>query len=75
MVFQPPKYLFNAFALLLADFVAGVPRGALIDRIRTRRDVLGHVRGHLQQPDGLHEIPRSYALSAPTSRPRPAGSG
>src|SRR5213596_715909 len=46
--FQPAKDLIDALAFLLAHQIAGMPRGARIDRARTVRGVLRHVRRHLQ---------------------------
>src|SRR5262249_17136088 len=56
--FQPAKNLLNAFAVLLADCVALVPRRAFIERTGAGRDILRHVRRHLEQPHGLHEVAR-----------------
>jgi hypothetical protein len=55
---QPPEDLLHALAFPLARPVAGVARGASIDRTRPVRGVLGHVRRHLDQPEGLDEVPR-----------------
>src|SRR5438094_10477179 len=41
--FQPAKDLLDALAFLLAHQIAGMPRGARIDRARTVRGVLRHV--------------------------------
>src|SRR5437016_3178576 len=48
---EPAEDLLHALAFPLAQLVAGVPRGAPIDRTRPVRDVLGHVRRHLKQPE------------------------
>src|SRR5712691_9453029 len=53
---EPAEDLFDSLAFPLAHPVAGVARGALIDRTRTIRRVLGHVRRHLEQPEGLDEV-------------------
>src|SRR2546425_11588806 len=53
---EPAEDLFDPLALLLTHLVAGVARGAPIDRARTVRGVLGHVRGHLQQAQGSDEV-------------------
>src|SRR5213594_4885896 len=55
---EPAEDLFDPLALLLTHLVAGVARGAPIDRARTVRGVLGHVRGHLQQAQGSDEVAR-----------------
>src|SRR5712691_6857324 len=49
---EPAEDFLHALALALAHAVAGVARGAPIDRTRPARDVLGHVRRHLDQPEG-----------------------
>src|SRR5258705_1521744 len=54
---EPAEDLLDELALLLAHDVAGVARGAAIDRTRTLRSVLGHVRRHLQPAQPRHEIP------------------
>src|SRR5690348_11015727 len=43
---EPSEYFLNELPLALAHQVAGVARGAAIDRTRTIRGVLGHVRRH-----------------------------
>src|SRR2546425_7968402 len=52
---EPPEDLFHALAFPLAHPVAGVACGALIDRTRTIRRVLGHVRRDLEQPERSEE--------------------
>src|ERR1700687_3511753 len=42
---QPTEDLFHALPLLLTDLIAGVSRGALVDRTAAARGVLGHMRG------------------------------
>ncbi len=59
---EPAEDLFDTLAGPLAHLVAGVTRGARIDRTRTVRRVLGHVWRHLEQPEGLDEVPRVIAL-------------
>ncbi len=45
---QPAEDLFDPLALLLADLIAGVARGATIDGRLAIGVVLGHVRRHRQ---------------------------
>src|SRR6266851_299952 len=59
---EPAEDLFDALAFPLAHSVAGVTRGASIDRTRPVRGVLRHVRRHLDQPEGLDEVPRVIAF-------------
>jgi len=54
---EPAEDLLDELPLSLAHDVAGVARGAAIDRTRTIRGVLGHVRRHLQPAQTSHEIP------------------
>src|SRR5262245_24427829 len=61
-LFEPAEDLFDALTLPLAHQVAAVPRGAAIDRTRTLRGVLGHMRGYREAPEAVHEIPRVIAL-------------
>src|SRR5206468_7671704 len=53
---EPAEDLFDPLALLLTHLVAGVARGASIDRTRTVRGVLGHVRGHPEHAQGPDEV-------------------
>src|SRR5262249_7206063 len=50
-LFEPAEELFAALTLPLAHQVAAVPRGAAIDRTRTLRGVLGHMRGYREAPE------------------------
>src|SRR5262249_61047646 len=50
-LFEPAEDLFDALTLPLAHQVAAVPRGAAIDRTRTLRGVLGHMRGYREAPE------------------------
>src|SRR5215472_15094566 len=59
---EPAEDLFDALAGPLAHLVAGVARGARIDRTRPIRGVLGDVRRHLKQPERLDEVPSVIAL-------------
>src|SRR5215468_534424 len=68
---EPPEDLFDALAFPLAHHVAGVARGAPIDRTRAVRAVLGHVQGHLEQPEDLDEVAAVIAFVRP-SVTRPA---
>src|SRR5262249_26260692 len=56
-LFEPAEDLFDPLTLPLAHQVAAVPRGAAIDRTRTLRGVLGHMRGYREAPEAVHEIP------------------
>src|SRR5437899_8317612 len=60
--FQPAKDLLDALAFLLAHQIAGMPRGARIDRARTVRGVLRHVRRHLQPAKVRDEVRRVIPL-------------
>src|SRR6266852_3576969 len=66
---EPAEDLFDALAFPLADSVPGVAGGALIDRTRTIRGVLRHVRRHLDEPEGLDEVPRVIAFVGPDGDP------
>src|SRR5262249_38595569 len=55
-LFEPAEDLFDPLTLPLAHQVAAVPRGAAIDRTRTLRGVLGHMRGYREAPEAVHEI-------------------
>ncbi len=71
-IFHPAEALFNPLALLLADVVAGMARGARIDRpAAPPRRLLRHVRSHMHQRHSA----TNYAVSKPLSPPtvmRPA---
>src|SRR5215468_7568563 len=60
--FEPAQDFLDALAFPLTHSVAVVARGAPIDRTRTMRRVLGYVRRHLKQPEGLDEVPRVIAF-------------
>src|SRR6266851_10099188 len=66
---EPAEDLFDALAFPLADSVPGVAGGALIDRTRPIRGVLRHVRRHLDEPEGLDEVPRVIAFVGPDGDP------
>src|SRR2546425_3714841 len=53
---QPTEDLFDPFALLLADLIAGMARRASIDGRLAVGVVLGHVWRHLQVAQLLHEV-------------------
>src|SRR5258705_13024118 len=74
---EPAEDLLDELALLLAHDVAGVARGAAIDRTRTIRGVLGHVRRHLQPAQTSHEIPGVIPFVGAQRDPAgaPAGGG
>src|SRR5512138_731714 len=65
---EPAENLFDALALPLAHPIAVVARGAAIDRTRTLRGVLRHVRGHGEPAQAVHEIPRVIAFVRPQRR-------
>src|SRR4030095_433334 len=72
---EPAEDLFDPLALLLAHLVAGVARGALIDRTRSFRVVLRDRGGPLEQPEGLDEVARVIGFVGahghpPALRPR-----
>ena len=51
--FRPAENLFDPFALLLTDRIAGMSRGPAINRTGTVRRVLGHMGCDLQRPQIL----------------------
>src|SRR5438128_603236 len=53
---EPAEDLLHALAFPLAQLVAGVTRGALIDRTRPVRGVLGYMGRHLKQPESRDEV-------------------
>src|SRR5262249_61486199 len=59
---EPAEDLFDPLALLLTHLVADVACRASIDRARTVRRVLRHVRGHLKQAQGSDEVARVIAF-------------
>src|SRR5215470_13584697 len=61
-LFEPAEDLFDPLALALAHQIAGVACGAAIDRTRTLRGVLRHMRGHCEAAEAVHEVPRVIAL-------------
>src|SRR5213594_4645433 len=69
---EPAEDLLDALAAALAHAVAGMPRGATVDRAGPIGRVLRHVRGHAQQPDRGDEIPRVIALVGPERYALPA---
>ena len=62
---QPAEDLFDPFALLLTNRVAGVPRVPAINGTRPPRRVLGHTGRDLQRPQILHELLRAGVFVAP----------
>ena len=66
---EPAEDLFYALAFPLAHLVADMARDASIDRTRAVRRVLGHVRGHLDQPEGLDEVSRVTAFVGADGHP------
>ena len=62
---QPAEAFFDPLPLLLADDVAGVPRGAAINRAApAASQILRHVRRHAEIPALLHKIPRVKSFVA-----------
>src|SRR2546428_1273141 len=53
---QPPEDLLDSLALLLAQSIAGVPGGPSIDAA-VARVLPGDVRGNLDEPKRLNEVP------------------
>jgi len=68
-VLSHPKVLVRASAFPSAHHVVGVARGALIDRTRTPRPVLGHVGRDLEPPEGQDEVAAVIALGRSGSDP------
>src|SRR5215831_15197137 len=59
---EPAEDLLDALAPALAERIAGVARGAAVDRAGAVGRVLCHVRRHAQQPDRGDEIASVVAL-------------
>jgi len=63
---EPAEDLLDPLAMPLARLVAGMPRGAAIERTAPVCGVLRDVRGHREPAEGVDEVPGVILLSAPS---------
>src|ERR1700753_3717781 len=71
-VLWPAEVFLDPFSLLLADGVAGVASGAVVDGLPPRRAVLRHVQRHVHRRHSATNSVVSKPLSPPTlMRPLP----